>query len=319
MLVAISGGSGFIGRHLAQLHIARGDRVRVLVRANSIPPGESGIEFVQGDITVADHRLRNFTANADVLYHCAAELANPARMQAVNIDGTRNLVAAATGTIGRWVQLSSVAVYGRPAITPITETTATVPTTQYGETKLATEHIVHTAAAAGAFSCCTVRPSIVFGEDMPGRALFQLLTMIEKRLFFFIGKPGATMNYIHVDNVVTALALCATHAAAAGGIFNLSATLTLERFVEIAAAELNVKPPSLRLPEPLLRCFATMARPLPRFPLTSERIDALTGRSVYSAERIRETLAYNPASSLESGLRTFVRHWKSHRAHATKQ
>ena len=317
MLVAITGASGFVGRHLVDLHLQRGDRVRVLKRASSPGAGSANVEAVVGDITVPDRQLRDFASGADVLYHCAADINDERLMQAVNVDGTRHLVAAARGAIGRWIQVSSVAVYGHAKRGTITETSPLAPDTVYGRTKRDAENIVHTAVESGAFACCTVRPSIIFGCDMPNRSLFQLVAMINKGMFFFIGRPGAVMNYIHVDSVAVALARCATSAEAAGKTYNLSEVVTLERFAEIIAGELNIKPPSLRLPESALRVIAAAARVLPRFLLTSARIDALTNRNVYSAARIAHELAYNPVMSLETGLRKFVRSWMKTRAHAS--
>jgi len=317
MLVAITGASGFVGRHLVDLHVKRGDRVRVLNRASPAGVMPAGIEVIAGDIAVPDRRLRDFASGADVLYHCAANLHDEKSMQAVNVDGTRHLAAAARGAVGRWIQVSSVAVYGRAERGTLTETSPLAPDTVYGRTKREAENIVQAAAASGAFACCTVRPSTIFGCDMPNRSLFQLVAMIRKGLFFFIGRPGAVMNYVHVDSVTAALAECATRTEAAGKIYNLSEAMTLERFVEIVAHELGTRPPSLRLPEAPLRVLAAAAGVLPRFPLTGARVDALTNRNVYSAAGIADELAYNPVMSLEAGLRKFVRDWMNTRAHAS--
>ncbi len=300
-----------------ELHVKRGDRVRVLKRASSPGAESDNVETIVGDVAVPDRQLREFASGVDVLYHCAAEINNERLMQAVNVDGTRHLVAAARGSIGRWIQVSSVAVYGRAQRGTITETSPLAPDTVYGRTKREAENIVQAAAASGAFACCTVRPSIIFGCDMPNRSLSQLVAMIDRRLFFFIGGPGTVLNYVHVDSVAAALARCATCAEAAGKTYNLSETITLERFVEIIAGELNLKPPSLRLPESALRVIAAVARALPRFPLTGARIDALTNRNVYSAARIAYELAYNPAISVETGLRKFARSWMKTRAYAS--
>lgn len=317
MLVAITGATGFIGRHLADLHVQRGDRVRVLKRASSPRPLPADVEVVAGDLTIPGQPLRDFVARADVLYHCAAEVNDERSMQSVNVDGTRNLAAAADGAVARWIQVSSVAVYGQAQRGTITETSPLAPGTLYGRTKRDAENIVHGAAARGAFACSTVRPSIVFGCDMPGRLLFQLVAMIDKGWFFFIGDRGAAMNYVHVASVASALLTCATSANAGGKIYNVSETVTLERFVEIIASALDIEPPSLRMPESMMRLITAAACRLPGFPLTGARIDALTSRTVYSADRIADDLRYNPPLSLEAGLREFVRNWIKTRTHAT--
>src|SRR6185436_5300692 len=84
VIVAITGGSGFIGRHLIARHLARGDQVRYLPRKP--PVAEiAGASAVIGDLAVPGDELRKFAQGADVLYHCAAELRNPAEMQSTNV------------------------------------------------------------------------------------------------------------------------------------------------------------------------------------------------------------------------------------------
>ena len=112
--VAITGGRGFIGRRLVARHVALGDRVRVLARGVADPPWGGDVEILSGDLTSSEpERLQRFAQGADALYHCAAERQDASRMSAVNVEGTRRLLAAAAGNIGRWVQLSSLGVYGQ--------------------------------------------------------------------------------------------------------------------------------------------------------------------------------------------------------------
>jgi nucleoside-diphosphate-sugar epimerase len=57
-------------------------------------------------------QLERLAKGADVLCQCAAERPDALRMNAVNVEGTRKLLAAAVGNVGRWIQLSSLGVYG---------------------------------------------------------------------------------------------------------------------------------------------------------------------------------------------------------------
>lgn len=312
MIVAITGGSGFIGRKLVERHLARGDAVRVLTRR---PPAAAGLPagataFV-GDL--AHHAdLRAFVDQADVLYHCAGEIRDPARMAALHVGGTRGLIAAASHRIGRWVQLSSVGVYGQPRAGRITEASPLDPRGPYETTKRLSDDLVQAAGEAGAFQWSMLRPSIVFGEGMPNQSLFQLIRMIDRERFFFIGKPGASANYIPVDNVVYALLLCALQPAAAGRIFNLSDYATLEDFVAMIAAALGKEPPRRRLPEFAARALAGAGTALIRgFPLTPSRVDAMTTRVFYPADAIANALGYTHRVTLQSGIHSLVNSWKA--------
>jgi len=104
MVIAITGGSGFIGKELAKYYIQQGDRVRLLSRS---PPSKSiNAQHFLGDLTDQDIDLSDFVKDVDILYHCAGEINNKNLMQEVHVKGTQRLIDAAQGKIARWVQLS---------------------------------------------------------------------------------------------------------------------------------------------------------------------------------------------------------------------
>lgn len=311
MIVGITGGTGFIGRRLVTRHLQRGDRVRVLTRRSptdvSLP---SKVEVFQGDLAAEHADLAAFVRGADLLYHSAAELREPDRMRVVHVEGTLRLVAAARGEVGRWVQVSSVGAYGRRRDGVVTEETPEHPQGPYEVTKLEADRIVAAAGTEGSFEWVILRPSIVYAGDMRNRSLFQMVKMIDRRLFFFVGPRGASANYVHADNVAEALVLCAV-LPEAGGVYNLSDDMTVEELVGLIATALGKEPPRWRLPEALARRVASVLGRLPRFPLTESRVDALVGRSVYPCEKIRRELGYVPVVSMEAGIEELVTAWRS--------
>ena len=279
-------------------------------------PGQ-GLTVHRGELNGDPDELRRFVSDADVLYHCAAELHDPGSMHLVNVGGTRSLAEAASGRIGRWVQLSSVAVYGRQPAGEVSESTLpdarnTFPTSL---TKLESEKIVKGYAASGAFTCTILRPCKIYGKDMPDAALRNLAGYIRRGLFFFIGKPGAAANYVHVDNVVDALLLCATHEAALNRAFNMCDGFTMEELVAALAQHIGCPVPRVRVPEWLARAIAELGcRLSDRFPLNDERIAGLTNRTIYSTDAIRQHLGYRPKVSLQDGVAELVRAMQKTRA-----
>lgn len=312
MEIAVTGASGFVGAALVRKHLQRGDSVRVLVRNPAAAVCQlPSVQIFRGDLARAETIPADFVARADVLYHCAAEIRDERLMEVTNVRGTRKLAAAAAaGRIGRWVQVSSAAVYGAPGPGTVTEDSPMQPDSLYGRTKAASEEVARAAAVEGEFGISVVRPSNIFGAGMPSNALYKLFAAVERGWFFPIGRPGAMMNYVHVDNVAAALALCATHPAAAGRTYNVSDELPLERLAAIVADELGKSPSALRLPEPPLRMLASVLGFLPGMPLTHRHLDALTARARYVSDRIRQELAYNPVVSLEAGVRELAKDWK---------
>jgi len=309
MIVAITGGSGFIGAKLAKRHLAAGDRVRILTRnAGFALPGAEIFRSDLGDSSDGPAALASFVDGADLLYHCAWIVQNRAPTGPCHVAGTRRLLQASKGRIGRWVQLSTTAVYGGPfADEEIDEEGPTRPPQgHYEQAKAEADRLVLEAAHDGALRCSVLRPATVIGPEMPAVWLRQLVAAIERRRFFFIGKPGAAMNTIAVDNVVDALQLCATHPDAVGRIHNLCDWRSLESFVGAICAALELRPPALRCPA-VLCSIATL---VPGSPLTRTRLQALTNRRRYASRRLERELGYRHRVSVEQVLHQCVAQWK---------
>lgn len=304
MIVAITGGTGFIGRRLVDRLVERGDKVRLLVRSDLAAHNKfSSVEIFKCDLhALNENNLSSLLQGVDVLYHCAAENIFEDKMYATNVEATMKLACAAKGKIKHWVQLSSVGVYGTHIDGVITEKTILAPVNVYERSKVEAEGIVIEAAKYGGFSYSILRPSKVYGIGMTNGVLFQLIDLIDRRLFFFVGKAGATANYIHVEDVVDVIIKCGCMPEAKNEIYNISDCISLEDFVAIIARALNMPTPRYRLPESLVRTLTRMTAFIPANPLTKQRINAMTKRAVYSSEKIKVELGYKQRISMESGL-----------------
>lgn len=311
MIVAITGGTGFIGKKLVARLVERGDTVRLLTRSAAGSGLSSPVKVHQCDLLLAGvNELSAMLDGVDVLYHCAGQLTNARAMRALHVDATRKLVEAASGRVGHWVQLSSVGVYGQVRDGFITEESALNPVGEYEITKTEADRIVIDGANHGGYSYTILRPSNVFGAGMTNQSLFGMIAMIDRGLFFYIGKPGASANYIHVDNVAEGLIRCATIGAARGRIYNLSDHRTLEQFASTIAAALGRPAPRLRIPGAIARLAGMTLGRLPRFPLTCSRVDALVNRSQYPISRIQQELGYRHVTPMEDGLRELVKAYR---------
>ena len=311
MIIAITGGTGFIGSHLVQKHLNAKDEVRVLVRgSNSGFSWDPRVRCYGGGLVGNTKVLQQFAEGADVLYHCAGEISQAADMLSTNVEGTRTLLDAAAGKSRRWVQLSSVGVYGPVRQGRIGESAVLAPQGRYAESKAAADLLVLEAAAKYDFEFSILRPSTVIGADMRNRSIFQMISAIARGLFFFVGQKGASANYVPVDNVIDALYRCGTSPAAVGKTFNISEWQTIESFAGSISDALGLSPINRRIPELPLR-WASRGLPwLPKMPLTTARIDAMTTRVVYSSDAIGEQLGYVPVQSVEGALRDIVAVWR---------
>ena len=309
MRVAITGGTGFIGRRLAMSHLERGDRVRLLSR-RQVTGMEGRADVFRANLADPNADLRSFVEGSDVLYHCAGHLTDEGYMHAVHVEGTRRLVEVAAGRIGRWVQLSSVGAYGPRYDEVVGEDAVEAPQGIYETTKHQSDVLVAAAAADRAFEHVLLRPSIVYGPEMPNRSLFQLISAVARGLFFFIGPPGAVVNYVHVRGVVSALMACAARAEAHGRVYILSDNCSVEEMVGIIATVLERPVPRLRLPIGPALLIARMFGRISGFPLSESRVRALTRRVVYDGSRIEKELGYRHPVTFDRGFRELVEHWR---------
>ena len=309
MKVAITGAAGYVGDLLARVHAARGDAVHALARRAESVPALPGITPYGADVTMSDTIPDAFFEGADVLYHCAAEIAREPLMRAVNVEATRALLLRARGLVGHWVQLSSLSVYGTPRSGVVDEDSAINPRTLYARTKLESDELVADRSRSS-FTYTLVRPAAVIGPNMRGPSMRSLIGAVATGRFCFIGAPGAIGNYIHEDDIVQALVLCATRIEAHSRTYNVSQNCTIEDMVGAIAAALGSARRPLRLPEMPARLAAQIAHVVPAFPLTSARVDALTSRVEYRTERIASELGFRQTRSVPDALREIAAVWK---------
>jgi nucleoside-diphosphate-sugar epimerase len=301
MIIAITGGSGFIGSLLVDKHLKQGDQVRLLSR--NILLERKNVQYFLGDLSNSSVDLTDFVDSVDILYHCAGEVNNESLMQELHVNGTQRLIDAAQGKIGRWVQLSSVGVYGVCRDSKITEDSKEQPFGIYEESKAESDKIVKNSG----IPCVILRPSNIFGVDMINQSIFQLISMISKGLFFYLGKKGVLVNYVAVEDVVEALHLCGNHDNALGEIYNISQTTVIEEMVLSFSIGLGVQGKFLRLPEFPIRALVKIFAIFPKFPLTTTRIDALTNRCTYKSNKIMEELGFKFNSTLKESFQLIAR------------
>ncbi|WP_310559550.1 NAD-dependent epimerase/dehydratase family protein [Flavobacterium sp.] len=310
MKIAITGATGFIGKLLIEKHIDLGDEVHVLTRKKLNHDNVKGLHFHIGDLSDAKSLIL-LLKNADVLYHCAAEIKDESIMNLVNVEGTKNLIKAATGQVKHWVQLSSTGVYGPLYSGIISENQAYNPINEYEKTKLESDFLVLEATNNSVFTSTIVRPSNVFGFQMTNQSIFQLVKSIDKGFYFFVGfEKGASANYVPVENVIEALYLAATNPKAKNGIYIISSWCTIEEFIGNISKSLDKPFPKFRIPLGFAKCLARATFFIPKNPLTVSRINALSNRVIYETNKIETELDYKPVVSTAETIKDLVEFYK---------
>lgn len=231
-VLVLTGASGFIGSALLDAALCQGWRVRVLTRNSTKWTRQHPLlEVFEGDLAV-DQDWSPLMAGADVVVNAAAEIAQEHVMHLVNVTGPLNLLHAAVDAgVGRWVQLSSVGAYGPVHVGLVTEQWPNQPVGAYETTKTEFDRALKAACLSGSTQYCIVRPSNVYGPNMRNQSIRQMIHMIRKGWFEFMGSPGASANYVHVYDVVSATLLCMSHPKAANQIYIVSAWASIEDMV----------------------------------------------------------------------------------------
>jgi UDP-glucose 4-epimerase len=217
--VLVTGGAGFIGSHVTDAYLQRGDEVVVVDslvhgRRENVPEGAEFVELDIRDPRVADLiRERRF----DIINHHAAQMdvrvsvQDPRFDASVNVDGLLNLLQAAHESgVGRVLYVSSGGVvYGEPEVRPTPETSPKLPESPYGVTKLAGEQYLYYYHRVHGMEYAVLRYSNVYGprQDPHGEAgvvaIFSTRLIREQPLTVF-GDGEQTRDYVFVGDVVAA-------------------------------------------------------------------------------------------------------------------
>ena len=306
--VCVSGASGFIGAKLVEKLISQGFSVRVLTRNNmSIFP--DGVEIFYADLASPTCNLKSFFSGCDIFFHCAGDINNSANMRALHVDGIQRLLKAFSDEMDltkrymHWVQLSSMGIYGKSIGNPtkaqkITELSKIYPYGEYEITKAKADKLLLEFAKSRVFTYSILRPSNIVGLDMPNQSFKGLIDNIIKRRFFYVGSMNSISNYIHVEDVVAALALCSVAPRAVNQIFNLSNDCKLSDIVLSLSLDKRIKHKNLIIPVCLIRFVVSITPGFFNLPLTQKRIDALVSRTHFSNSKIERLLKFLPKRSI---------------------
>jgi dihydroflavonol-4-reductase len=315
MKVFLTGGTGFIGAPLTRELLRRGWTVTVLSRSGRSPaPGAQG---VQGDL--ADLAgLRAAMTGADLVIHNAGwyELGLPAakrlRMRAVNVDGTRNVLALARELkTPRVVYTSTTTALGDTGGQVVDESfqRQALASSYYEETK-AEAHVLALQAQAEGLPLIIACPAQVIGPgDHSAFGWFARL-YVRGLLPPIIWAPEGAFTFGHVDDVAEGLALAAEKGRA-GQTYYLAGRepTTLRKLMPVWKAAVGGLPPFIWLPRPLAAAQGALAEPvlrllgLPAF-ISREVVRASFVSFQYSSARAERDLGWQPRTAGQTWIDT---------------
>lgn len=239
--VLVTGGAGFIGSHLVDALVGRGDSVVVVDnlfsgREENLAGVRDRIEFVRGDIRDLG-LVRTLVRGCDHVLHQAAlasvplSVDDPETTTAVNVQGTLNvLIAARDAGVKRVVFAASSAAYGETDVTPQAETLLPAPVSPYAASKVAGELYLRVFAEAYGLQTISLRYFNVFGPRQDPRSHYAavipkfITALLAGEAPVVFGTGRQSRDFIHVDNVVHAnLLAMEAPGVPAGAVFNVGA------------------------------------------------------------------------------------------------
>jgi nucleoside-diphosphate-sugar epimerase len=323
MIALVSGATGFIGGALARSLAAAGWEVRVLVRPSGRGrlDGADRYRLFEAELAGPAEVLEKAAAGCDVVFHAAAIRdrwgTRPEEYRQSNIEGTRRLLAAATGRAGRFVHISSVGVLGWPGTDGIDESfpvDVRPGEADYHGTKAAAERLVREWSEG--LQTVIVRPTITYGPGDRDGMLTRLVGLIACGRFVRIGRGDNHFHLTYIDDLVRGLMLAGTHPAAPGQTFILAGprSIAVRDMVALVEQALGQTPGSLHVPEALAWPAAWAVEHLYRAaalwpgkpgsgpPVTTAKLKVLCAHRSFSSAKAMHLLGFTPQVDYPEGL-----------------
>jgi len=322
MHAIVTGATGFFGRHLVQELIKQGWTVTAVVRPSSRRDHlqQFAINYLVADLAV-DRLAPNSFDNVDVVFHAAGVLSDWApwpHFVANTVEATRRLCDAIRQTAcRRLVYISSVSVYGRPRTTdPIDESRPSRTIGRwnyYMRTKIEAEQIVLHEFGDKDLKTTVIRPAIMYGTG-DQHVLAGVVDSLRRGKIAFMGDPDVPLPLVDVRDVARGAILAACSERAIGEAFNMVSpeTISQREYFNTIASLIGLPPVQRRLPYRLAYAagFATEAFghlfQWKNVPLTRHRVSLFGHRRIYSIDKSRQLLGWEPAIRFQDGIREAI-------------
>ena len=319
MRLLVTGGTGFIGSHLAEAGRRRGAEVTVLgltdrpeERANVEALARQGIAIVPGSIT--DPALcRRAVQGATHVFHLAVAMREGGKQdeffERVNLDGTRHLLeAAADAGVTRFVHCSTIGIFGHRAPGITREDSPLAPGNVYERTKVAAERLVREVAGGRGMPFVILRPADVYGPR--DQRLLKLFRGVKRGRFPLFGAGSGRRHMVYVDDVVDAFFQACERDEALGQALIVAGprACTLQELIAQVQEATGSRRYGVRLPlAPMLAvagvvedvCQALKLDP----PIYRRRMDFFWSDSEFDTSRARGALDWAPRVELAEGIR----------------
>ncbi len=304
----VTGGAGFIGSHITEALVARGDKVRVIDNLSTghlsnLKAFADRIEFIEGDI-VDSTLVAKAVKDVDCIFHNAAlasvprSVERPMDTNAACVTGTVNILdQARRAGVRRLVYAGSSSAYGDQPTSSKRETDLPAPLSPYATAKLAGEHYCRAFTSTYGFETVSIRYFNVFGPRQDPNSQYSaviplfITALLAGRQPTIYGDGGQSRDFTYIANVVHGNLLAADAKNVAGRVFNVAngRSTTLLELLNALQALLGTKITPIHQP--------------PRVGDVRESLADIT--------QARQALGYESQVTFEEGLKRSIEYYRA--------
>ena len=307
----VTGGTGFVGSAVVRALVARGDDVRVTVRAHSPLDGLAGLDVETVACDVLDpSAVRRALKGVDRVVHAAGLVSLSASHDEhfrVHVEGTRNVLREAQRIgVERVVQVSSFAAVGPARHGETADERQVFRAGRHGIPYVNATHEAELEAvrlAAAGLPVVIVNPCVCFGPGDVNRTSTEVVRRFLRRQI--PAYVDGAVNIVDVDDVARGVVLAEERGAVGERYLLGNRNFTFDRLFADLARLSGVEPPAVKLPFEAAVLLARGLPPLPGVPRVTEAELRAMGRWwAYSSRKARRELGWKPRHHEDSLRRT---------------
>lgn len=315
MKVAVTGGTGCLGRPLVQRLLDEGLDVNLLIHEKEINHWQNKLTYIQGDInsTIA---LETLTRNCDIVFHLAGKVNSISKsirdeeeIYKINQVGTENLLRAVRlNGIKRVIFFSTVGVYGKDSNFHGSETSPCNPITAYQKSKYSAEKLVLKSQINNGPDGVVLRFPVVYGKFDRGNVA-SLIKAIYRKHFSYYGNETIKRSMISSGNAAEAALKAAFESSVANQVFNVTdgRDYELRELVDSIRKALRTDWHPKNLPHWLIKLGGKMGDYSEKLlkksmPVTTGKIDKLSGSLTFSCDKAKQLFKYHPIFSMDESI-----------------
>jgi len=314
----VTGGTGFIGSHLAE-HALRANHEVSVLGLTELPEEKSNVDLLEklgakiypGSVTdqnLCDQAMDGITH----VYHLAVAMREGGEsdeyFERINLAGTERLLEAATARgVKRFVYCSTIGIFGHRFDSVANEESPLSPGNIYERTKVAAENLVLRYGSEKDLPVVILRPADVYGPR--DHRLLKLFKAINKGRFPLFGDGSGRRHMVYIDDVVSAFELSCESNDAIGKSLIIAGpeVCTLRHLINEIQQATHQKSFGFKLPlKPMLVLSAIVEDVCRKFkldpPIYRRRMDFYHSNCAFDISRAKDTLKWTPKVSLTKGI-----------------